>query len=43
MIYSRPKLLNLSDAKEAAGLVIKKVIPKDEAGFDPAYYFNPPK
>ncbi|MDR1922706.1 MAG: HD-GYP domain-containing protein [Candidatus Adiutrix sp.] len=43
MIYSRPKLLNLSDAKEAAGIVIKKVIPKDEAGFDPAYYFNPPK
>lgn len=43
MIYSRPKLLNLDSQSEAQGLKIKKVIPRDEAGFDPAFYFNPPK
>lgn len=43
MIYSRPKLVNLASENEAQGLKIKKVISRDEAGFDPAYYFNPPK
>lgn len=43
MLYSRPKLVNLADEKEAKGLVIKKVVPRDEAGIDPSYYFNIPK
>ncbi len=43
MIYSRPKLMDLSKESEAQGQKIKKVVPKDEAGFDPAYYFNPPR
>ncbi|MDL2226936.1 HD-GYP domain-containing protein, partial [Deltaproteobacteria bacterium OttesenSCG-928-M10] len=43
MLYARPKLVNLNSEKEARGLKIKRVIPKDEAGLDPAYYFNPPK
>jgi len=43
MIYSRPKILNLSNPAEAGDLKIKKVVPRDEAGFDPAFYFNPPK
>lgn len=43
MIYSRPKLLNLDSQTEAQGLKIKNVIPRDEAGFDPAFYFNPPR
>jgi putative nucleotidyltransferase with HDIG domain len=42
-IYSRPKLVDLASASEAGGLKIKKVLSRDEAGFDPAYYFNPPK
>lgn len=40
MIYSRPKLVDLSEAKD---LKIKRVVPRSEAGFDPAFYFNPPK
>lgn len=43
MIYSRPKSLNLANPAEAGELKIKKVVPRDEAGFDPAFYFNPPK
>ncbi|UQZ88564.1 hypothetical protein C4J81_04820 [Deltaproteobacteria bacterium Smac51] len=43
MIYSRPKLVNLESENEAGDLKIKRVIPKGEAGFDPAFYFNPPK
>ena len=43
MLYARPKLINLSNEAEAKGLKIKKTITKDEAGLDPAYYFNPPK
>ncbi|MDR2947284.1 MAG: HD-GYP domain-containing protein [Candidatus Adiutrix sp.] len=43
MISSRPKLVNLADQAEAGDIKIKRVIPRDEAGFDPAYYFNPPK
>ena len=43
MIYSRPKLIDLANEAEAKELQIQKVVPKDEAGFDPAYYFNPPK
>lgn len=43
MIYSRPKLMNLASEREAQGVKIKKVLSRDEAGFDPAYYFNPPK
>jgi len=43
MIYSRPKLINLASEEESGGVKIKRVMPRDEAGFDPAYYFNPPK
>jgi len=43
MIYSRAKLMDLSREGQELGLKIKKVVPKDEAGFDPAYYFNPPR
>lgn len=43
MIYSRPKLVDLASEAESKGAKIQKVVPKDEAGFDPAYYFNPPK
>ncbi len=43
MIYSRPRLLNLASEAEAKDLKIKRVVPRDEAGFDPAFYFNPPK
>jgi putative nucleotidyltransferase with HDIG domain len=43
MIYSRPQLLNLANELEAKDLKIKKVVPGGEAGFDPAFYFNPPK
>ena len=43
MIYSRPKLVNLAGEGESQDLKIKKVLSRDEAGFDPAYYFNPPK
>ncbi|MDL2260583.1 HD-GYP domain-containing protein [Deltaproteobacteria bacterium OttesenSCG-928-K17] len=42
MIYSRAKLVDLSREAED-GLKIKKVMSRDEAGFDPAYYFNPPQ
>jgi len=43
MIYARPKLMNLANEMEAQGAKIKKVLSRDEAGFDPAYYFNPPR
>ncbi|MDR2350142.1 MAG: HD-GYP domain-containing protein [Deltaproteobacteria bacterium] len=36
----KPKLVNLNDEKESAGLSIQRVIPPSEAGFDPSYYFN---
>jgi len=43
VIYNTPKLLNLSSEAEANGLKIQRVVPRDEAGFEPSYYFNPPK
>ena len=43
VLYSRPQLLNLANEAEAKNLMIKKVVPRNEAGFDPAFYFNPPK
>jgi putative nucleotidyltransferase with HDIG domain len=43
VIYTHPQLVNLADEGQAKGLHIKKVVPRDEAGFNPALYFNPPK
>jgi putative nucleotidyltransferase with HDIG domain len=43
VIYSHPRLLNLAVEAEAKDIIIKKVLSREEAGFDPAYYFNPPK
>jgi len=43
VIYNRPQLINLADETQAKGLQIKKVMPRDEAGFDPAFYFHPPQ
>ena len=42
-IYSRPKLVDLAAGGDDQSVKIKKVLSRDEAGFDPAYYFNPPK
>jgi putative nucleotidyltransferase with HDIG domain len=39
-IHPRPKLVNLKNENETNGLSITKVIPPQEAGFDPSYYFN---
>ena len=43
LICARPLLVNLANEAEAKDLKIKRVVPRDEAGFDPAFYFNPPK
>jgi HD-GYP domain-containing protein (c-di-GMP phosphodiesterase class II) len=43
IIYSRPLLLNLASEAEAKGLKIDRVVPSDEAGFNPSFYFNQPK
>ncbi len=43
MIYARTKLIDLANEREAQGLKIKRVMSRDEAGFDPSYYFNQTK
>jgi putative nucleotidyltransferase with HDIG domain len=39
-IHPRPRLINLKNENESSGLSITRVIPPQEAGFDPSYYFN---
>ena len=43
VIYARPLLLNLACETEAKGLKIDRVVSRGEAGFNPSFYFNPPK
>lgn len=43
LIYTRPQLLNLADAIAGKDLKIKKVLSREEAGLDAAFYFNPNK
>ncbi|MCL2028887.1 MAG: HD-GYP domain-containing protein [Deltaproteobacteria bacterium] len=43
VFYSRPVMLNLADEAAAKDIKIQKVVARDEAGFNAAYYFNAPK
>jgi hypothetical protein len=40
VITNKPKMVNLKDYPSSDSMMIKRVIPPSEAGFDPAYYFN---